>query len=142
MDINPERKRDWGRRLEVFWEGDGVFYRGTVTGYSTTSGKHTIMYDDGDTERVKLDQVGRGFEVVWLLKGLGGGLWRVGCLCNACFAIVNSARGRLCCKTAWFALSLSQHCSMKQLHLASAGILVSPGIDCIIRCCTLNAGWM
>lgn len=58
MDVNPERKRDWGRRLEVFWEGDGVFYRGTVTGYSTSSGKHTIMYDDGDTERVKLDQVG------------------------------------------------------------------------------------
>ncbi|KAF6258157.1 hypothetical protein COO60DRAFT_1152954 [Scenedesmus sp. NREL 46B-D3] len=57
MDINPERKRDWGRRLEVYWEGDGVFYRGTVTGYSTSSGKHTIMYDDGDTERVKLDQV-------------------------------------------------------------------------------------
>uniref|UniRef100_A0A383VK44 Histone-lysine N-methyltransferase n=1 Tax=Tetradesmus obliquus TaxID=3088 RepID=A0A383VK44_TETOB len=57
MDVNPERKRDWGRRLEVFWEGDGVFYRGTVTGYSTSSGKHTIMYDDGDTERVKLDQV-------------------------------------------------------------------------------------
>eukprot|EP00882_Tetradesmus_deserticola_P011840 GHRQ01012532.1.p1 GENE.GHRQ01012532.1~~GHRQ01012532.1.p1 ORF type:complete len:129 (+),score=36.30 GHRQ01012532.1:169-555(+) len=57
MDVNPERKRDWGRRLEVFWEGDGVFYRGSVTGYSTSSGKHTIMYDDGDTERVKLDQV-------------------------------------------------------------------------------------
>jgi hypothetical protein len=63
MDINPERKRDWGRRLEVFWEGDGVFYRGTVTGYSTSSGKHTIMYDDGDTERVKLDQVRMVFDV-------------------------------------------------------------------------------
>eukprot|EP00775_Hariotina_reticulata_P011777 gene11777-11922_t len=57
MDINPERKRDWGRRLEVFWEGDGVYYRGTVTGYSTTSGKHTIMYDDGDVERVQLGKV-------------------------------------------------------------------------------------
>lgn len=58
MDVNPERKRDWGRRLEVFWEGDGVYYRGTVTGYSTTSGKHTIMYDDGDVERVQLSKVG------------------------------------------------------------------------------------
>lgn len=57
MDINPERKRDWGRRLEVFWEGDGVFYCGTVTGYSANTGKHTVMYDDGDVERVKLDQV-------------------------------------------------------------------------------------
>jgi len=58
MDVNPDRKRDWGRRLEVFWEGDGVYYRGTVTGYSTSSGKHTIMYDDGDVERVKLTEVG------------------------------------------------------------------------------------
>lgn len=58
MDINPDRKRDWGRRLDVFWEGDGVYYRGTVTGYSTTSGKHTVMYDDGDVERVKLTEVG------------------------------------------------------------------------------------
>lgn len=57
MDINPDRKRDWGRRLDVFWEGDGVYYRGTVTGYSITSGKHTIMYDDGDVERVKLPDV-------------------------------------------------------------------------------------
>lgn len=58
MDVNPDRKRDWGRRLDVFWEGDGVYYRGTVTGYSTSSGKHTIMYDDGDVERVKLTEVG------------------------------------------------------------------------------------
>lgn len=57
MDYNPDRKRDWGRRLEVFWEGDGVYYRGTVTGYSTSSGKHTIMYDDGDVERVRLTEV-------------------------------------------------------------------------------------
>jgi hypothetical protein len=63
MDINPDRKRDWGRRVDVYWEGDGVYYRGTVTGYSTTSGKHTIMYDDGDVERVKLSDVS-GFE--WL----------------------------------------------------------------------------
>lgn len=57
MDVNPERRRDWGRRVEVFWEGDGVFYRGTVTGYSTSSSKHLILYDDGDLERVNLNQV-------------------------------------------------------------------------------------
>jgi hypothetical protein len=57
MDINPERKRDWGRRLEVFWEGDGVYYRGTVTGYTASTGRHTVMYDDGDVERVKLAEV-------------------------------------------------------------------------------------
>jgi hypothetical protein len=57
MDINPERKKDWGRRLEVYWEGDGVFYRGTVTAYSVTSRKHTVVYDDGELERVNLDEV-------------------------------------------------------------------------------------
>jgi hypothetical protein len=35
---------------------------GVGHGYSTSSGKHTIMYNNGDTERVKLDQV-RGDQV-------------------------------------------------------------------------------
>jgi hypothetical protein len=30
MDVNPERRRDLGRRIEVWWDGDGVFYRGTI----------------------------------------------------------------------------------------------------------------
>jgi hypothetical protein len=28
MDVNPERKRDFGRRLEVWWEGDEAWYAG------------------------------------------------------------------------------------------------------------------
>lgn len=39
MDVNPERKRDWGRRIEVFWEGDGVFYRGSIISYSVRRGR-------------------------------------------------------------------------------------------------------
>ncbi len=54
MDTQPERFKDFGKRLEVFWDGDSVFYRGTVTAYSTTTGKHTILYDDNDVERVDL----------------------------------------------------------------------------------------
>ncbi len=54
MDTQPERFKDFGKRVEVFWDGDSVFYRGTVTAYSTTSGKHTILYDDNDVERVCL----------------------------------------------------------------------------------------
>lgn len=30
MDVNPERRRDLGRRVEVYWDGDGVYYKGTV----------------------------------------------------------------------------------------------------------------
>lgn len=54
MDTQPERFKDFGKRVEVFWDGDSVYYRGTVTAYSTTSGKHTILYDDNDIERVDL----------------------------------------------------------------------------------------
>ncbi|BDA47993.1 probable histone-lysine N-methyltransferase, H3 lysine-36 and H4 lysine-20 specific isoform at N-terminal half [Coccomyxa sp. Obi] len=57
MDTQPERFKDFGKRLEVFWDGDSVFYRGTVTAYSTTTGKHTILYDDNDVERVDLKTV-------------------------------------------------------------------------------------
>lgn len=42
---------------QVFWEGDGAWYRGTVTGYSAATRRHTILYDDNDIERVVLDAV-------------------------------------------------------------------------------------
>jgi hypothetical protein len=78
MDINPDRKRDWGRRVDVWWEGDGVYYRGTVTGYSTSTGKHTIMYDDGDVERVILAEVRRQW---WGFCGQQGCGRQLGCCC-------------------------------------------------------------
>ncbi|GBF90197.1 histone H3 Lys 36 methyltransferase [Raphidocelis subcapitata] len=54
MDANPERKRDYGRRIEVWWEGDEAWYPGTVTGYTVTNGRHVVSYDDGDVERLDL----------------------------------------------------------------------------------------
>ena len=110
MDANPERKRDFQRRVEVYWEGDDAWYpgagaggggaggrcglragvclhggarsppgrpawlarsrppphpvhplppapAGTVTGFSVTSGKHVVAYDDGETERLCLAKV-------------------------------------------------------------------------------------
>jgi hypothetical protein len=61
MDTQPERFKDFGKRLDVFWDGDSVFYRGTVTAYSTTTRKHTILYDDNDVERVNLEVSGTHF---------------------------------------------------------------------------------
>lgn len=55
MDLNPERRRDAGRRIEVYWDGDGVFYRGTVVEFSVKAKKHTILYDDGDVEKVRFE---------------------------------------------------------------------------------------
>lgn len=41
----------------MFWEGDGAWYRGTVSGYSAATQRHTVLYDDNDLERVVLDAV-------------------------------------------------------------------------------------
>ena len=54
MDVRPDRTQDLGKRLEVFWEGDEVFYRGTVVGFNGKSKTHQILYDDNDVEKVNL----------------------------------------------------------------------------------------
>ena len=54
MDTQPERFKDFGKRIEIWWEGDDVFYRGTVLQYHTASGKHTVLYDDGESEKISL----------------------------------------------------------------------------------------
>jgi hypothetical protein len=39
MDINPERKRDYARRVEIYWEGDGAWYCGGWRG----GGRHWVF---------------------------------------------------------------------------------------------------
>eukprot|EP00887_Chlorella_sp_A99_P007604 scaffold20.g7604.t1 len=51
MDTQPERMRDFGRRLEVWWPGEKRWYAGTVAGYAAAAQRHTVKYDDGDTRR-------------------------------------------------------------------------------------------
>lgn len=41
-----------GKRVRVFWKDDGRWFVGKVLDYSL--GKHTILYDDGDKEKVVL----------------------------------------------------------------------------------------
>lgn len=40
--------------MEVWWEADGVYYRGTVRSYNPRTRKHVILYDDNEEERVNL----------------------------------------------------------------------------------------
>ena len=54
MDVRPDRTQDLGKRVEVFWEGDEVFYRGTVVGFNAKTNQHQILYDDNDVEKVNL----------------------------------------------------------------------------------------
>lgn len=56
MDATLDRATDCGRRIEIWWTDDKVYYAGTVTSYSSTTGKHTILYDDGETEKLDLQQ--------------------------------------------------------------------------------------
>ena len=49
--------KDRSRRCEVEWEGDGVMYRATVMGYNSTTRRHNLLYDDGDREKINLEEV-------------------------------------------------------------------------------------
>jgi hypothetical protein len=67
LDANPQRGLNRGRRIEVLWD-DGVFYAATVAAFFTGSGKFRLVYDDGDTETVRLEADParrRDDDVVW-----------------------------------------------------------------------------
>lgn len=36
--------------MQVFWDGEQEWYEGEVVGYSASSGRHTVQYDDGDLQ--------------------------------------------------------------------------------------------
>ena len=37
-----------GRRIKVYWEGDGKWFKGRVASYDPEDEVHTVVYDDGD----------------------------------------------------------------------------------------------
>lgn len=43
-----------GRRVSIFWPEDDEYYSGTVSGFNGQDGKHSVLYDDGEEERVML----------------------------------------------------------------------------------------
>lgn len=75
MDLHPEKRRDLGRRVEVFWDADGQYYRAVVVAYHPTSKKHTIMYEDGGREKLNLDEVPHR----WAPRSMD--VWHGGCCC-------------------------------------------------------------
>ena len=54
MDTQPERFKDEGRRIEVWYDGDKAFYRGTVKKYSAGKQTHLILFDDGEKLAIRL----------------------------------------------------------------------------------------
>ena len=64
MDAHPERIKDAGRRVRVYWENDGQWYEGRVLHYAPSTDKHTIFYPgqgesplDGEKESLVLAEV-------------------------------------------------------------------------------------
>ena len=74
LDANPERTRNYGRRVEIKWrEGAGApargdeagetaeeasFYSATVLSYHNKTEKYEVLYDSGEKEHVRLDGPG------------------------------------------------------------------------------------
>ena len=72
LDANPERTRNYGRRVEIRWRegaasaggGDDVdndavaFFAATVLSYHNKTEKYEVLYDGGEKEHVRLDGPG------------------------------------------------------------------------------------
>ena len=50
LDVGKFGHECVGRRLSVFWDVDDTWYRGSVAAYDEHSGKHRIVYADGEEE--------------------------------------------------------------------------------------------
>jgi hypothetical protein len=69
LDANPERTRNYGRRVEIKWRESGKaageeakkrdddvsFYAATVLSYHNKTEKYEVLYDGGEKEYVRLD---------------------------------------------------------------------------------------
>ena len=45
-----------GKKIKVFWPDDGVYYRGKVLNYDSTTKKHEVEYNDGVVEWLKISR--------------------------------------------------------------------------------------
>ena len=43
-----------GKRVRVFWSADNAWFQGSLSNFSSSSGKHLCEYDDGDQEWLDL----------------------------------------------------------------------------------------
>jgi|AntAceMinimDraft_1070359.scaffolds.fasta_scaffold09667_5 hypothetical protein len=62
-----------GWKVRVFWPDESEWFHGTVRGFDAGSGRHAVVYEDGDEQEITL---GKGAEKVGFLRaprGAGGG---------------------------------------------------------------------
>ena len=46
-----------GSRIRVFWDGEDEWFQGKVIRFNSRTQKHSILYDDGDTETGRLEKM-------------------------------------------------------------------------------------
>ncbi|KAK9916747.1 hypothetical protein WJX75_006528 [Coccomyxa subellipsoidea] len=59
----PKGRAAIGWRIGVYWRDDALFYPAEITGFDTGTGRHQVLYDDGEEEMVSLTTE----KVKWLL---------------------------------------------------------------------------
>ena len=52
----PQRRAAIGHRVAIWWEGDQIWYHGSIKGYTEEGCKHLIYYDDGEMEYLDLSR--------------------------------------------------------------------------------------
>ena len=55
-----------GKKVEVYWDGDGEWFAGTVKDYKPETRKHLIKYEDNDTQWLILAQEEQLGQLRWL----------------------------------------------------------------------------
>ncbi|CAL8467270.1 g6807 [Coccomyxa elongata] len=59
----PKGRAAIGWRIGVYWRDDAVFYAAEIIGFDTGTGRHQVLYDDGEEEMVSLTTE----KVKWML---------------------------------------------------------------------------
>lgn len=52
----PQRRAAIGHSVAIWWEGDQMWYHGSIKGFTEEGSKHLIYYDDGEMEYLDLSR--------------------------------------------------------------------------------------
>lgn len=46
-----------GSKIEIYWDGDDIFYPALVTEFNDITGLHTVLYDNDDTNETYVEDL-------------------------------------------------------------------------------------
>ena len=69
IDPTPEEQEAThgliGRRINIWWDGDQVFYPGKIVGYQDADNMHQLKYDNDDEGPVCTEQLSKQPWKIW-----------------------------------------------------------------------------